>query len=69
VSDRPDSYATPDTRIDLADAYDVMLWGLVLGVSPATVAALTAEVGADALRVQAALGATVAVTKEPSKRI
>ncbi|HEY4090945.1 MAG TPA: DUF3606 domain-containing protein [Luteibacter sp.] len=55
MTDRPDVYETTSTNINLEDAYNVMLWGLVLGVTSQTITAATLAVGADAHKVQAYL--------------
>jgi hypothetical protein len=50
-----DDYAAHSNHTDVDDPFDVMAWGLVLNVSPATILAASLEVGPDALRVQAYL--------------
>jgi hypothetical protein len=55
MTERPDAYKPLTTRVDVSDDYDVMLWGLVLGVSAQTVIAAVKIAGSGAVAVQAHL--------------
>ncbi|MET0936035.1 MAG: DUF3606 domain-containing protein [Luteibacter sp.] len=47
-----DDYASHTTHIEVDDAFDVMVWGLVLNVTPAAILEASRIVGPDALQVQ-----------------
>jgi hypothetical protein len=47
-----DPYDSDKRRIDVDDAYDVELWGLVLGVPRELVLLAVIEVGDDAIQVK-----------------